>query len=186
MKDLLAVQAQTIRDQEETLALAEECHALDRKIRDATHNKVLLERAKSENAFLDESSNKIREIVQRFDSMRQQLTTGIALSKQEKKMLKAEADRLSGMIVDIQSRQPAPVVQSVPPTLAPPVQEERKPAPIASSPLLSSMAERFIYSDKTKSADTLKATQKTIGLFIEAFGDMLVRQITGNVAGEFF
>ncbi|WP_086652278.1 DUF6538 domain-containing protein [Acetobacter cibinongensis] len=186
MKDLLAVQAQTIRDQEETLALAEECHVLDRKIRDTSHNMALLERIGSENAFLDESSKKIREIGQRFESMRQQLTTGIALSKQEKKMLKAEADRLSCMIVDIQSRQPAPVVQPMPQTPAQPVQEERKPAPKASSPLLSSMAERFIYSDKTKSADTLKATQKTISLFIEAFGDMPVRQITGNVAGEFF
>ncbi|MFT9063200.1 MAG: DUF6538 domain-containing protein [Acetobacter persici] len=186
MKDLLAVQAQTIRDQEETLALAEECHALDRKIRDATHNMALLERIQSENAFLDESSKKIREIGQRFDSLRQQLTTGVALSKQEKKMLKAEADRLSGMIVDIQSRQPAHIAQPVPQTMAPAAPEERKPAPKISSPLLSTMAERFIYSDKAKSTDTIKATQKTIGLFIEAFGDMPVRQITGNVAGEFF
>ncbi|WP_168200098.1 DUF6538 domain-containing protein [Acetobacter vaccinii] len=189
MKDLLAVQAQTIRDQEETLALAEECHALDRKIRkirDATHNMALLERLESENAFLDESSSKIREIGQSFESMRQQLTTGIALSKQEKKMLKAEADRLSGMIVDIQSRQPVHSIQPVPQKPAPPVQEERKPAPKTSSPLLSTMAERFIYSDKAKSADTIKATKKTIELFIEAFGDMPVRQITGNVAGEFF
>ncbi|MFT8370695.1 MAG: DUF6538 domain-containing protein [Acetobacter sp.] len=186
MKDLLAVQAQMIRDQEETLALAEECHALDRKIRDATHNMALLERIQSENAFLDESSRKIREIGQRFDSLRQQLTTGVALSKQEKKMLRAEADRLSGMIVDIQSRQPAHIAQPVPQTMAPPAPEERKPAPKISSPLLSTMAERFIYSDKAKSADTIKATQKTIGLFIEAFGDMPVRQITGNVAGEFF
>ncbi|NSL93733.1 DUF6538 domain-containing protein [Acetobacter syzygii] len=186
MKDLLAVQAQMIRDQEETLALAEECHALDRKIRDATHNMALLERIQSENAFLDESSRKIREIGQRFDSLRQQLTTGVALSKQEKKMLRAEADRLSGMIVDIQSRQPAHIAQPVPQTMAPPAPEERKPAPKISSPLLSTMAERFIYSDKAKSADTIKATQKTIDLFIEAFGDMPVRQITGNVAGEFF
>ncbi|MFT9418416.1 DUF6538 domain-containing protein [Acetobacter sp.] len=186
MKDLLAVQAQMIRDQEETLALAEECHALDRKIRDATHNMALLERIQSENAFLDESSRKIREIGQRFDSLRQQLTTGVALSKQEKKMLRAEADRLSGMIVDIQSRQPAHIAQPVPQTMAPPAPEEHKPAPKISSPLLSTMAERFIYSDKAKSADTIKATQKTIGLFIEAFGDMSVRQITGNVAGEFF
>ncbi|PAL26985.1 DUF6538 domain-containing protein [Acetobacter syzygii] len=186
MKDLLAVQAQMIRDQEETLALAEECHALDRKIRDATHNMALLERIQSENAFLDESSRKIREIGQRFDSMRQQLTTGVALSKQEKKMLRAEADRLSGMIVDIQSRQPTHIAQPVPQIMAPPAPEERKPAPKISSPLLSTMAERFIYSDKTKSTDTIKATQKTIGLFIEAFGDMPVRQITGNVAGEFF
>ncbi|MBS1014982.1 DUF6538 domain-containing protein [Acetobacter persici] len=186
MKDLLAVQAQMIRDQEETLALAEECHALDRKIRDATHNMALLERIQSENAFLDESSKKIREIGQRFDSLRQQLTTGVALSKQEKKMLRAEADRLSGMIVDIQSRQPAHIAQPVPQTMAPLAPEERKPAPKISSPLLSTMAERFIYSDKAKSADTIKATQKTIGLFIEAFGDMPVRQITGNVAGEFF
>ncbi|PAK77423.1 integrase [Acetobacter fabarum] len=70
--------------------------------------------------------------------------------------------------------------------MAPPAPEERKPAPKISSPLLSTMAERFIYSDKTKSGDTIKATQKTVGLFIEAFGDMPVRQITGNVAGEFF
>ncbi|KXV66659.1 hypothetical protein AD949_01990 [Acetobacter orleanensis] len=186
MKDLLAVQAQTIRDQEETLALAEECHALDRKIRDATHNMALLERIQSENAFLDESSKKIREIGQRFDSLRQQLTTGIALSKQEKRMLKAEADRLSCMIVGIQSRQPVHLAQPAPQIPTPSVQEEPKPAPKASSPLLSTMAERFIYSDRTKSADTIKGTQKTIGLFVEAFGDMPVRQITGNVAGEFF
>ncbi|MCX2562023.1 tyrosine-type recombinase/integrase [Acetobacter farinalis] len=186
MKELLTIQAQTIRDQEETLALAETCHALDRKIRDATHNMALLERIGSENAFLDESSKKIREIGQRFDSLRQQLTTGIALSKQEKKMLKAEADRLSGMIVGIQSRQPVHLAQPTPQIPTPFVQEERKPAPKASSPLLSTMAERFIYSDRTKSADTIKGTQKTIDLFVEAFGDMPVRQITGNMAGEFF
>lgn len=101
-------------------------------------------------------------------------------------MLKAEADRLSCMIVGIQSRQPVHLAQPAPQIPTPSVQEEPKPAPKASSPLLSTMAERFIYSDRTKSADTIKGTQKTIDLFVEAFGDMPVRQITGNMAGEFF
>ncbi|ALR88188.1 MULTISPECIES: hypothetical protein [Acetobacter] len=64
---------------------------------------------------------------------------------------------------------------------------EEKPAPAKpSSPRLSVMAEKFIYSDTTKSPDTLKATRKTIDLFIEAFGDKPIRHITGTVAGEFF
>lgn len=48
------------------------------------------------------------------------------------------------------------------------------------------MAEKFIYDDTPKSPDTLKATRKTSDLFIEAFGDKFIRQITGTVAGELF
>ncbi|GCD54874.1 hypothetical protein [Acetobacter pasteurianus] len=48
------------------------------------------------------------------------------------------------------------------------------------------MAEKFIYADIPKNPDTLKATRKTSDLFIEAFGDKPIRQITGTVAGELF
>ncbi|WP_025860550.1 tyrosine-type recombinase/integrase [Acetobacter papayae] len=48
------------------------------------------------------------------------------------------------------------------------------------------MAEKFVFTDKDKSEDTKKATRKTVTLFIEAFGDMPVKQITGAVAGKFF
>ncbi|MFT8336076.1 tyrosine-type recombinase/integrase [Acetobacter orientalis] len=47
------------------------------------------------------------------------------------------------------------------------------------------MADQFIYRDKTRSPGIIRDTGKTIGLFVEAFGDKPVDQITGGIAGEF-
>lgn len=53
------------------------------------------------------------------------------------------------------------------------------------APTITEMADQFIYRDKTKSPGIIRDTGKTIGLFVEAFGDKLVEQITGGMAGEF-
>ncbi|MFT8930806.1 MAG: hypothetical protein ABF976_06105 [Acetobacter syzygii] len=47
------------------------------------------------------------------------------------------------------------------------------------------MAERFVFSDQTKSIDTIKGTTNSVALFTEAFGDMPVADVTGKIAGEF-
>ena len=67
-----------------------------------------------------------------------------------------------------------------------PVQEEpsARPAPNKApssaqkktAPTITEMADQFIYRDKTKSPGIIRDTGKTIGLFVEAFGDKPVEQ----------
>ena len=191
LQELLTLQTQMIRDQETTLSLAEECHALEQKAEKARHAMGMLAQVQKESAFLQQSRDHLAAIQTRLESLSQRLKTGSAVSAKEKEMLRGEANRLAAMIVDIRCNQT--VVQqagNLPASSLTPLEEvdaEEKPVPVKpSSPRLSVMAEKFIYSDTTKSPDTLKATRKTIDLFIEAFGDKPIRQITGTVAGEFF
>ncbi|GAN59788.1 hypothetical protein ACI01nite_19120 [Acetobacter cibinongensis] len=51
---------------------------------------------------------------------------------------------------------------------------------------LSTAADKFVFSVPSKSAGTIKGTGKTVALFTEAFGDIPVHQITGDVIGEFY
>lgn len=51
---------------------------------------------------------------------------------------------------------------------------------------LSAAADKFVFSVPSKSAGTIKGTGKTVALFTEAFGDIPVHQITGDVVGEFY
>nr|WP_086613705.1 tyrosine-type recombinase/integrase [Acetobacter indonesiensis] len=191
LQELLALQTQMIRDQETTLSLAEECHALEQKAEKARHAMEMLEQVQKESAFLHQSKDHLATIQIRLELLSQQLKTGVAVSAKEKEMLRGEANRLAAMIVDIRSNQTlAQQDGNIPASSLAPLEDvgaEEKPVPVKpSSARLSVMAEKFIYSDTTKSPDTLKATRKTIDLFIEAFGDKPIRQITGTVAGEFF
>ncbi|MFT8721778.1 MAG: DUF6538 domain-containing protein [Acetobacter malorum] len=191
LQELLTLQTLMIRDQETTLSLAEECHALEQKAEKARHAMEMLAQVQKESAFLQQSKNHLAAIQTRLEALSQQLKTGVAVSAKEKEMLRGEANRLAAMIVDIRSNQTlAQQAGTLPASSSAPLEEvgtEEKPVPVKpSSPRLSVMAEKFIYSDTTKSPDTLKATRKTIDLFIEAFGDKPIRQITGTVAGEFF
>ncbi|WP_086652193.1 DUF6538 domain-containing protein [Acetobacter cibinongensis] len=191
LQELLALQTQMITDQETTLSLAEECHALEQKAEKAQHAMEMLAQVQKESTFLQQSKDHLAAIQTRLEALSQRLKTGAAVSAKEKEMLRGEANRLAAMIVDIRSNQTLAQQGGNLPAASPvPLEEvgaEEKPVPVKpSSPRLSVMAEKFIYSDTTKSADTLKATRKTIDLFIEAFGDKPIRQITGTVAGEFF
>lgn len=191
LQELLTLQTQMIRDQETTLSLAEECHALEQKAEKARHAMEMLARVQKESAFLQQSKDHLSVIQTRLEALSQRLRTGSAVSAKEKEMLRGEANRLAAMIVDIRSNQTlAQQAGNLPASSPAPLEDvgaEEKPVPVKpSSPRLSVMAEKFIYSDTTKSPDTLKATRKTIDLFIEAFGDKPIRQITGTVAGEFF
>ncbi|MFT8542854.1 DUF6538 domain-containing protein [Acetobacter sp.] len=191
LQELLALQTQMIRDQETTLSLAEECHALEQKAEKAQHAMQMLAQVQKESTFLQQSKDHLAAIQTRLEALSQRLKTGAAVSAKEKEMLRGEANRLAAMIVDIRSNQTlAQQAGNLPASSLAPLEgvgAEEKPVPVKpSSPRLSVMAEKFIYSDTSKSADTLKATRKTIDLFIEAFGDKPIRQITGTVAGEFF
>ncbi|MFT9027242.1 DUF6538 domain-containing protein [Acetobacter indonesiensis] len=191
LQELLTLQTQMIRDQETTLSLAEECHALEQKAEKARHAMEMLEQVQKESAFLQQSKDHLAAIQTRLEALSQRLKTGSAVSAKEKEMLREETNRLAAMIVDIRSNQTlAQQAGNLPASSFAPLEDvgaEEKPVAVkASSPRLSVMAEKFIYSDTSKSADTLKATRKTIDLFIEAFGDKPIRQITGTVAGEFF
>lgn len=63
-----------------------------------------------------------------------------------------------------------------------PTKENRKKA---KAQTISAMAQRFVLTDANKSADTIKGTKTTLDLFVEAFGDLPVNQVTGTTAGDF-
>lgn len=63
--------------------------------------------------------------------------------------------------------------------------DKKRGKKISKKLLVNEAAERFIFSDIGKSLDTIKSTRTTVDLFIEAFGNIPVDQVTGTTAGDF-
>ncbi|GAN64403.1 hypothetical protein AA0313_1983 [Acetobacter indonesiensis NRIC 0313] len=71
------------------------------------------------------------------------------------------------------------------PGAMPPSHQLASPAPAPTSPRLTEALNLALLADSQKSDATKKETARTVTLFIQAFGDKPVHEITGRVAGEF-
>ncbi|WP_086644895.1 hypothetical protein [Acetobacter sp. DsW_063] len=144
---------------------------------------TLMDQVQKEGAFISFATDSLKALETRLQSMMQKVFTDSAVSKTEKDMLREQIRSLSTLIVDLSKHRPAGLTKA---PAGSPVEGEQPKARKPASPPLSVMAEKFVFADRNKSEDTRRATRKTVALFIEAFGDMPVKQITGTVAGEFF
>ncbi|MBS1003991.1 DUF6538 domain-containing protein [Acetobacter thailandicus] len=186
-EDLIAMlteQGKIIREQEELLTLADEAFRAEKRALQADHAMTLMDQVQKEGAFISFATESLRTLETRLQNMMQKVFTASAVSKKEKDMLREQISSLSTLIVDLGKHHPAGLAEA--PANSPPEATLPARAIRPASPLLSVMAEKFVFADRDKSEDTKKATRKTVELFTQAFGDMPVRQITGTIAGEFF
>ncbi|MBS1050245.1 site-specific integrase [Gluconobacter japonicus] len=112
--------------------------------------------------------------------------------KTHEKNLREQISNLSDIIVSIKTpalnfplpppETEAPATPNLPVITHSPRKHNKKSSQALT---IKEAAERFVFANTRKSSDTIKGTQTTIELFIEAFGDIPVDQITGKVAGNF-
>ncbi|GBR55839.1 DUF6538 domain-containing protein [Gluconobacter sphaericus] len=113
----------------------------------------------------------------------------------EKKILEGEIRRLHDTLVSTLTKaiesttaRSAPVIPSPQPEVTPSEISGTVPAtpPNTKSPvLLSAALKRFLNSKPAKSSETQRTTSRTVTLFMDAFGDLPLCQIDGEVAGNF-
>lgn len=143
--------------------------------------------------FLDVIAGHFEQTDAFLTALRQTQALHTAVTQTREAMLRDEIAGLRKLVVDIKASgsaitsAPALSVEEGPESkplqaLPSPAQENRKNA---KSQTISAMAQRFILNDASKSADTVKGTKTTLDLFIEAFGDLPVNQVTGTTAGDF-
>ncbi|MBF0886848.1 tyrosine-type recombinase/integrase [Gluconobacter sphaericus] len=143
--------------------------------------------------FLDVIAGHFEQTDAFLTALRQTQALHTAVTQTREAMLRDEIAGLRKLVVDIKASgsaitsAPALSVEEGPESeplqaLPSPAQVNRKNA---KSQTISAMAQRFVLNDANKSADTIKGTKTTLDLFIEAFGDLPVNQVTGTTAGDF-
>ncbi|WP_249201786.1 tyrosine-type recombinase/integrase [Acetobacter thailandicus] len=145
------------------------------------------------DTFLDIIAGHFEQTDAFLNGLKQTQAVGTAVAKTREAMLRDEIAGLRKLVVDIKASSgaltPVPALSAEKraedeplQALPSPAQENRKKA---KAQTISAMAQRFILNDASKSADTIKGTKTTLDLFIEAFGDLPVSQVTGTTAGDF-
>ncbi|WP_426066928.1 tyrosine-type recombinase/integrase [Gluconobacter sp. NFX36] len=145
------------------------------------------------DTFLDIIAGHFEQTDAFLNGLKQTQAVGTAVAKTREAMLRDEIAGLRKLVVDIKASSgaltPVPALSAEKraedeplQALPSPAQENRKKAKART---ISAMTQRFILNDASKSADTIKGTKTTLDLFIEAFGDLPVSQVTGTTAGDF-
>ncbi|GBR35430.1 tyrosine-type recombinase/integrase [Gluconobacter kondonii] len=143
--------------------------------------------------FLDIIAGHFEQTDAFLNGLKQTQAVDTAVAKTREAMLRDEIAGLRKLVVDIKVSSGAVTAASSLPVLegpeeaavqilSPPTQARRKNT---QTQTISAMAQRFVLNDESKSADTIKGTKTTLDLFIEAFGDLPVSQVTGTTAGDF-
>lgn len=146
------------------------------------------------DSFLDVIAGHFEQTDAFLAALKQTQALNTAVTQTREAMLRDEIAGLRKLVVDIKASSgaltPLPALsveeeqENQPPQAAlPPTKENRKKN--VKSRTISAMAQRFVLNDANKSADTIKGTKTTLDLFIEAFGDLPVSQVTGTMAGDF-
>ncbi|MGY8604664.1 tyrosine-type recombinase/integrase [Gluconobacter cerinus] len=144
---------------------------------------------------IDEIEKAIETFRTDFLESMEDLVRRLQISSAEKEVLRSEIDRLHNTLVTtltkaIETTASRPAPQSPTPysEVALPViaETQTKLQSKAPSPLLLSAAlERFLNTKPAKSLETQRDTSRTVALFVQAFGDLPVREIDGKVSGDF-
>jgi len=143
--------------------------------------------------FLDIIAGHFEQTDAFLNGLKQAQAVSTAVTQTREAMLRDEIAGLRKLVVDIKASSgaiaPVPSLSvearpedELPQALLPPVTTKRKNT---KTQTISAMAQRFVLNDENKSADTIKGTKTTLDLFIEAFGDLPVSQVTGTTAGDF-
>lgn len=143
--------------------------------------------------FLDIIAGHFEQTDAFLNGLKQVQAVSTAVTQTREAMLRDEIAGLRKLVVDIKASSgaiaPVPSLSvearpedELPQALLPPVTTKRKNT---KTQTISAMAQRFVLNDENKSADTIKGTKTTLDLFIKAFGDLPVGQVSGTTAGDF-
>ena len=173
-EDLLVLYSELIENYEIALKAQEESA---RKVLEAERAQHLIEKAdlvSRQSTFLNKVQPHMDSLLQALGQLKHTLDRRDVWNVAEKQGLQNQITTLSTLIQTSLHR------GSENP-------EEQTPSPKQPRSMkLSAAAEKFVFSVSSKSAGTIKGTGKTVALFTEAFGDMPVHQVTGEVVGEFY
>jgi len=191
--DIIRFYEQFVRDWENY-------HNVRLKEEETKHSVEMAQQTLQTKAYMQQVDDFLDVIAEHFEqtdafltALRQAQALNTAVTKTRETMLRDEIAGLRKLAVDIKASSGA--ITSAPPlsaeerpedeppqALLPPVTTKRKNT---KAQTISAMAQRFVLTDANKSADTIKGTKTTLDLFIEAFGDLPVSQVTGTTAGDF-
>lgn len=189
LRKLLALYKDIMRDTKRMIAIEEERGEAERTYEKARFYFAKMESLKQLQDFIKISNDGLDSLMAGFKTLHATATKDYLRNATEKTMLREQIANLSAIVVSIKNAGQETQAAFMP------VQEETSVCPTPNKgisspkkktdPTITTMADQFIYRDKTKSPGIIRDTGKTISLFVEAFGDKPVDQITGGVAGEF-
>ncbi|MCX2562036.1 tyrosine-type recombinase/integrase [Acetobacter farinalis] len=180
-KDLADLQAKIIAEHEALRDVERAASQSRRKADAARHLYEKLALVKQTEDFFERVTPAMHDLLQRLSKLNTDILVDTKVSNAEKQGFRDQIANLTHIITSLnKTEQPEIIETSQDDT---PAKKDTKKRDIR--PRLSEMAERFVFSDPTKSADTIKGTTNSIALFTEAFGDMPVADVTGKIAGEF-
>lgn len=189
LRKLLAHYEDLIRDTDRMIAIEEKKVSLERTYEKARFYLDKAHSLKQLREFIKISNDGIDRLMAGFKKLHATASKDYLRNATEKTMLREQIANLSAIVVSIKNSAQETEAAFMPVQAEPSARmAPNKATPNAkrtTAPTITEMAEQFIYRDKTKSPGIIRDTGKTIGLFVEAFGDKPVDQITGGVAGEF-
>ncbi|WP_252346927.1 site-specific integrase [Acetobacter sp. P1H12_c] len=187
--DLLALYEDIIKRQEEVIETTERNAAEQLKIERYTASMTRYEDLLKTRAFLTYSTDALEQLNQHIITLRQDMISGKMQDKASLASKTEEIERLHDTLVKLFQTGPA---LSQAPGAVPPSHQLASPSPSPSpapaapfSPRLTEALQTALLADTQKSDATKKETARTVALFVQAFGDKPVKEMTGRVAGDF-
>ncbi|MFT8850931.1 tyrosine-type recombinase/integrase [Acetobacter orientalis] len=188
LEALIALQEQIIKDHEDLRDVERAASEAKRKASEAQHLYEKLAMARQIEEFFERMNPAMRGLVENLERLRVNLLVDTKVGEAEKQGLQNQIETLSSIIKSVSHiEEPETTIEAGTPTVSKGVKEATKAKKPTKKhgPTLTEMAERFVYQDESKSAGVIKDTGNTVSLFVEAFGDMPVEKVTGQIAGEF-
>ncbi|WP_242013078.1 DUF6538 domain-containing protein [Acetobacter sicerae] len=183
--DLLALYEDIIKRQEEVIETTERNAAEQLKIERYTASMTRYEDLLKTRAFLTYSTDALERLNQHIITLRQDMISGKMQDKATLASKTEEIERLHDTLVKLFQTGPA---LSQAPGAVPPSHQLASPSPTPTAPTSPRLTEALnlgLLADSQKSDATKKETARTVALFVQAFGDKPVQEITGRIAGEF-
>lgn len=183
--DLLALYQDIIKKQKEVIETNEQHAAEQLKLERYRASMSRYEDLLKTRAFITYSSEALEQLNQNMTRLRRDMITGTVQDKASIARKTEEIDRLHTTLVKLFQTGPA---LSQAPGAVPPSHQLASPTPTPTAPLSPRLTEALqlaLLADSQKSEATKKETARTVALFVQAYGDKPVKEITGRVAGEF-
>lgn len=185
LEALITLQKKIITEHEDLRDIERAAAQSRRKADEARHVYEKLVLVKQTEDFFERVTPAMNDLLQRLSRLSTDILVDTKVSDTEKQGLRDQIANLTHIITSVNKAKQPEIVETTRDDTPAKKVTKKLAQKRDTRPRLSEMAERFVFSDQTKSADTIKATTNSIALFTEAFGDMPVADVTGQIAGEF-
>lgn len=185
LKELIALQKKIIAEHEDLRDVERAAAQSRRKADEARHLYEKLTLVKQTEDFFERVTPAMNGLLRRLSRLSTDILVDTKVSDTEKQGLRDQIANLTSIITSVNKAKQPEIVETTRDDTPAKKATKKLAQKRDTRPRLSEMAERFVFSDQTKSADTIKGTTNSIALFTEAFGDMPVADVTGQIAGEF-